>query len=168
LLFLFAGIAAGRGVQTGAPPPAERRSGAGRIAAGVALCLALLVTLLMFAAATLEQWGTTYGETWAYRDALRLEPWRLSAAEALAKRLAFDGGNGNTAAAEEARGLIAGAVADHPWDANVRLFAGEDETVLGNGVAAEGFYEAHLARFPGDVAVLIPRVNAPPGLTTSI
>jgi hypothetical protein len=168
LLFLFAGIAVGRSAQTGTPPPAERRSGAGRIAAGVALGLALLVTLLMLAAATLEQWGTTYGETWAYRDALRLEPWRLSATEALAKRLAFDGGNGNTAAADEATGLIANAVADHPWDANVRLFAGEDETVLADGAAAGSFYRAHLARFPGDVAILIPRVNAPPGLTTSI
>jgi hypothetical protein len=168
LLFLFAGMAVGRSERTGVLPPVERRSGAGRIVAGVAIGLALLVTLLMLAAATLEQWGTTYGETWAYRDALRLEPWRLSASEALAKRLAFDGHNGNAAAADEARSIIAGAVADHPWDANLRLSAGEDETVLGDGVAAERWYRAHLARFPGDVAVVIQRANAPPGLTTSI
>jgi len=167
-LFLFAGIAVGRSEPTGVAPPAERRSGAGRITAGVALGIALLVTLLMLAAATLERWGTAYGEPWAYRDALRLEPWRLSASETLAKQLAFDGLNGNGAAADEARAIITSAVADHPWDPNVRLFAGEDETVLGNGAAAERWYRAHLARFPGDVAIVIQRVNAPPGLSTSI
>ena len=169
LLFLFAGIAAGRGTQqVDLPPPAERRSGAGRIAAGVAFGLAVVVTLVMLAAATLERWGTAYGETWAYRDALRLEPWRLSASEALAKRLAFDGRNGNAAAADEARTIITSAVADHPWEANVRLFAGEDETVLGDAAAAQHWYRAHLARFPGDVAIVIQRVNAPAGLSTSI
>jgi len=55
-------------------PLLGERLGAMHVAA-----IALLVTLLMLAAATLERWGTAYGEPWAYRDALRLEPWRLSA-----------------------------------------------------------------------------------------
>jgi hypothetical protein len=168
LLFLFAGIAVGRSPLPGGEPPAERRSGAGRILAGVGLGVALLVTFLMLAAAILEQWGTTYGETWAYRDALRLEPWRVSASEALAKRLAFNGRAGDAAAAAEASATIASAVADHPWDTDVRLSAGEDETLLRNDAAAERWYAAHLARFPGDVAIVIHRANAPPGLTTSI
>lgn len=118
--------------------------------AAALLVLATAVTLQMLAAATLERWGRTYGETWALEGALRVQPWRLSSAERLAVSWALDGRAGDEAAAARARDLIAQAVDDHPWDTDVRLVAADVETLLRDEAAARGWVDAHLDRFPGD------------------
>ncbi len=102
LLFFMLGAAGG-------PPrdvvPAGAPARVARVGAGLVLAAALAVSLLMLAGATLERWGRAYGEEWAYRAALRVQPWRVSATERLALRLAVDGRGGDAAAAAEARDL---------------------------------------------------------------
>ncbi|HEY7344541.1 MAG TPA: hypothetical protein VH620_03195, partial [Gaiella sp.] len=156
LLFLFAGAATGP-----ATGPAVERAGdeetarpAGRgLSIGVAgvLAIALVVAIQMQTAASFERWGRVYGEAWALRTALRVQPWRLSSAERLALNLALDGRAGDEDAAAEARRVIAEAVDEHPWDPDVRLWAADVETLLRDDAAAEAWVEEHLERFPGDV-----------------
>ena len=52
-----------------------------RLGVGIVLCLSLVVSLTMIAGATFERWGREYGEEWAYRAALRVQPWRLTSTE---------------------------------------------------------------------------------------
>jgi O-antigen ligase len=148
LLFLLAGTAGGGGlVRTGAAGGRRRRP---RPSTGALLGVALAVSLVHLAASALEHWGDAYSEPWAYRAALRLEPWRITAAEDLAIRLAIDGRSGDEDAADEARRVIADAVSDHPWDPDVRIRAVDVELLLRDVDAARAWLEEHLARFPAD------------------
>jgi O-antigen ligase len=149
LLFFFTAIA-GPISDDGA---GDERHGATRgvpLVAAALLVVATAVTVQMLAAATLERWGRTYGETWALEGALRIQPWRLSSTERLAVSLALDGRAGDEAAAARARDLIAEAVVDHPWDPDVRLVAADVATLLRDEAVARGWVDAHLHRFPGD------------------
>jgi hypothetical protein len=159
LLFFFLGMAgtpvadmASRSTRMGTRPLKVRRSG--RVLVGITLAVALVVSLLMITAATLERWGKTYGEEWAYRAALRVQPWRVSATADLATLLALDGRGGNAAAASEARDLMTHAVDDHPWDVNLRPRAADVDTLLRDPAGSSGWIREQLARFPGDAAGL--------------
>ena len=168
LLFFFAAIAGPVGDTVD-----ERGRGtrAVPLLATILLVVSTAVTVQMLAAATLERWGRIYGEAWALEGALRIQPWRLSSAERLAVSWALDGRAGDDAAAGRARDLIAGAVADHPWDTDVRLVAADVETLLRDPAAAREWIEAHIDRFPGDaqgvtgaeVGAALPTQNASPG-----
>ena len=163
LLFLFAGVAAAppstilsnieAGIPSGDWP--SRRSRILSLAVALALSIAAIVSVQMLVAASLERWGRVYGETWALESALRIQPWRLSASEVLALSWALDGRAGDEAAGERARGLIAEAVRDHPWDSQVRLRAADIETLLRDEAAARAWIEQHLERFPGDSRGLV-------------
>ncbi len=150
LLFLFLAIAGpvSGDVLAARWPPVGRRIG--RVAVALALGVSLVVSVQMLAAASLERWGRVYGEAWALQAALRVQPWRLTSTERLALIWALDGRAGDEAAGERARDLMADAVAEHPWDADVRPWAADVETLLGNEAAARALIEEHLERFPGD------------------
>ena len=153
LLFLLAGIA-------GSSLEGRDRAAAGggirrpRRTTGTLLAVALAVSLVLFTASALEHWGDTYGEPWAYRAALKIEPWRLSAAEDLAIRLATDGRAGDEDASAEARSVIGDAVADHPWDPDVRTRAADVELLLKDPEAARQWIQRQIDRFPADIAAL--------------
>jgi hypothetical protein len=154
LLFLFAGIAAGPATRpTRTADPRRARA----VGAGV-LGLAFLVSCSMFVAAGSERLGIDQGEPWAYRAALDLAPWRVSAAEGLAIRLAVDGRSGDPSisvpAAGEARAVIAKAVADHPWDPGVRPKAIDVEVLLNDLPAAERWAVLQVERFAADAYLL--------------
>ena len=162
LLFFFVGMA-GAPVQPApgpVPEPAHhtaRTGGLPRVAhavAGLTLAAALVVSLVMLAGATFEQWGQEYGEAWAYRAALRVEPWRVSATEQLAVLLAVDGRRGDASAAAEARTLIGDAVNAHPWDVHLRPRAADIDTLLGDPAGSRDWIRQQLERFPGDRASL--------------
>ncbi|HYG72536.1 MAG TPA: tetratricopeptide repeat protein, partial [Actinomycetota bacterium] len=76
---------------------------------------------------------------------------------ALALDLALDARGGDAAAAEQARALIADAVADHPDNPGIRVLAADVEILLGDEDAARAWIDRHLERFPGDT------VRIPPG-----
>jgi hypothetical protein len=135
-----------------------------RALTGALLGVACVAAIGMFVASALEQYGRSYGDPSAYRTALRIQPWRVSAQELLAVRLAVDGRSGDRAAADEARRTIAKAVQDHPWDPDVRLFAADVETLLQNPDGAAAWLAAHLRRFPGDVAPVELRRGSATGL----
>ena len=122
---------------------------ASRAVAGLTVAAALVVSLLMLAGATLERWGQDYGEDWAYRAALRVEPWRVSATEQLAALLAVDGRSGDAGAGAEARSLMADAVHAHPWDVNLRPRAADVDTLLGDPAGSRDWIRQQLERFPG-------------------
>ncbi|MEP7060449.1 MAG: O-antigen ligase family protein [Actinomycetota bacterium] len=149
LLFLFAGIATGPGREAARP---IRR--AWRWAAGGVMVVGIAVSGLMLTASTLQRWGDDQGEAWAYRTALDLAPWRVSAAEALALRLVSDSHSADPSVAEpaaaEARSVIDDAVAGHPWDPNVRLTAIQVQVFLREYPAALDWAEQQAARFPSE------------------
>lgn len=154
MLFLFAGMSAGPARTEGAAAP-ERPDRAHRWIAwgvGAVLALATIVSIQMLTAASLERWGRVYGETWALEAALRVQPWRLSAAERLALIWALDGRAGDAAAGDRAREEIGRAVREHPWDGDVRFWAADVETLLFDEVAARAWVDEHLERFPGDTS----------------
>ena len=94
LLFLFAAMAAGLGARE--PASGMQRTPRGvRLGVGIVLGLSLVVSLTMIAGATFERWGREYGEEWAYRAALRVQPWRLTSTEQLALQLAAEGRAGD-------------------------------------------------------------------------
>lgn len=154
LLFLFAGTASPGPVRAGEPAVDLSRGTERWLTIGVAavLALALVVSSLMLAAATMERWGRVYGEPWALEAALRIQPTRLSSAERLALRWAIDGRAGDEVAAGKARDVIGEAVLEHPWDVDVRLWAADIETLLRDEAAAQGWVDEHLERFPSDAA----------------
>jgi hypothetical protein len=149
-LFWFLAIAgpvSGDVLGAGWSSPARK---AGRASMAAALVVATIVSVQMLTAATLERWGRTYGEAWALEDALRVQPWRTSAAQRLALHLALDGRAGDEAAGERGREVIGEAVHDHPWDVDVRLWAADVETLLRDDEAAAAWVAEHLERFPAD------------------
>ena len=152
LLFLFTGVAAGNDD----PAPARATPVRGPLAWGVAAALALatIVSVQMLSAASLERWGRTYGEPWALETALTIQPWRVSTAERLALRWALDGRAGDPSAARRARDVIERAVGRHPWDADVRFWAADVETLLRDDVAARAWVAEQLRRFPGDAVTV--------------
>ena len=156
LLFLFAGMAGGPGERS-PDVDGDRAAWVPRsVSWGVALSLILatVVSLQMQAAASFERWGRTYGEPWALERALAIQPWRVSAAQRLALRRALDGRAGSASDAEAARDLIAAAVRRHPWDADVRFWAADVETLLRDETASRAWIEQQLRRFPGDAATV--------------
>jgi O-antigen ligase len=167
LLFLSVGAAAGTApaVETQERSAIARLARFGSIATGLALAIALLASIQIVVASGFEQQGTVYSDEWAYRIALDIQPWRLSAIEGLARLKAQDPGH---AAAQEATSMMADAVGDNPWDTSVRLFAAQVQTLLGDHGAAESYLADQLRRFPGDVAQVINRRDHPPGLSTSL
>jgi O-antigen ligase len=153
LLFLFAAMAAGARVHD--PALARKRTPRGvRLGVGLMLGLALVVSLTMIAGATLERWGRQYGEEWAFRAALRVQPWRLSSTEQLALQLALDGRAGDEEAGAEAKRIIAAGVHRFPWDVNVRLWAADVDTLLSDPDGADAWREQQVERFPADRIVV--------------
>jgi hypothetical protein len=156
LLFLILGICAARGVRRGesasstpwrSRDPARRLSPA-RWATAAVIAGAFGVSVLVLASSTLEQWGRSYDEVWAYRSALRLQPWRVTAAEGLAVHLALDGRSGDPAARAEAETLVADTVARHPWEPTVRLTAHDVAVLLDRPSEARAWRAQQLALFP--------------------
>jgi hypothetical protein len=151
LLFLFAGVAAGSDERAADEAPVR-----GPVAWGVTavLVVATVVSVQMLASATFERWGRVYGEVWALDRSLAIQPWRLSAAERLAIRLAIDGRAGDAAAGARAREVISAAVDRHPWDGDVRFVAADVETLLRDEEAALAWIAEQLERFPGDASTV--------------
>lgn len=151
LLFLFAGMAAGRRGSTAEP---ARTPTPVRIGVGILLATGLAVSTLMLAGASLERWGRVYGEQWALRAAERIQPWRVSTIERLALNLALDGRAGDEAAGLEAQAMIADTVQRFPWDVDVRLWAADVDLLLNDREAAQAWLDEQIARFPADAALL--------------
>jgi hypothetical protein len=128
------------------------------------LALALVGSLSMMAGAALDHWGRTYGEAWAYRAALRVQPWRLTATERLAELLAIQARSGDPQAGEQARARISDAVAARPWDPDVRFFAFAVDRLLGDEAGASAWSQGQARRFPGD-----PKdFRTAPGVTSAV
>ncbi len=166
LLFLFAGIAAGppRAAWEQTPWPSRVRGPLAALAP-VVLAAAVAVAALQFVGSGLQQHGRDEADLDAFRLALRIQPWRLSAQELLALQLALDGRSGNEAAASEARTLVTDAVAARPWDADVRYFGADVDTLLERNADATAFLRDQLDRFPNDTAFVADHRNAPPPAT---
>ena len=148
LLFLFAAMAAGLRARE---PAADERTPRGvRLAVGIVLSLSLVVSLTMIAGATFERWGRHYGEEWAYRAALRVQPWRLTSTEQLALQLAAQGRAGDEQAGAEAKRIIAEGVERFPWDVNVRVWAADVDTLLNDPAGSRAWRRQHVERFPAD------------------
>ncbi len=154
LLFFMLGAAAGP-ARVAATSPAWGR--VARLAGTAILAAGLVVSLVMATAATFEEWGIRYGEEWAYRTATRVQPWRITSTERLAVLLAVDARSGNVAAGAQARAMIDAAVAAHPWDPDVRVWASYVETLLRNDPGAQRWIAQQIARFPADRAGVTKR-----------
>jgi O-antigen ligase len=148
LTFLFAGAACAPATTRSGEATAGARLARATVAGGLALALALSV--LAIGAATFERWGRIYGEQWALRRALTLQPWRTVSRQHLALQLALDGRAGDEAAGEEAISQIADAVRRAPWDVNVRLWAADVHTLLRDPGGAEAWVAEQIERFPVD------------------
>ena len=160
LLFLFAAMAAG--LRAREPASRDERTPRGvRLGVGIVLSLSLVVSLTMIAGATFERWGREYGEEWAYRAALRVQPWRLTSTEQLALQLAAQGRTGDQEAGAEAKRIIAEGVERFPWDVNVRLWAADVDTLLNDPAGSRAWRRQHVERFPADETVLTD--DAPDG-----
>jgi O-antigen ligase len=161
-LFLFLGLCV---------MPRARESGMSRnravrgasIACVGLLSAGLVLSTVAFAASTLEQWGRGYGELWADRASHAAAPWRVTAAENLAIRLAVEGRSGDAAAGREAALLADGTVAEHPWDPTVRLVAADVYRLLGQKEAADRRAADQFVKFPADADTVDARQVTPPG-----
>ena len=159
LLFLLAGLA-------GRSPPADdvlgdienpsirrRPRALARVArVGFAALLAgfLSLSLVCLAASALERHGRTYASESSLRAALKIAPARVSAAEALALHLAFDGRGGDVRAFREAVALAERTVQMHPWNPGVRFAAADVHLMLRDPATAAVWIARQRARFPGD------------------
>jgi hypothetical protein len=151
MLFLLAGAVARRPADASGGARASRVRVGSRVVVGVALGALVAVAGLSLPSSILERWGRTHaGSRWALEGARLLAPWRLTTVEALALDLALDARSGDAAAADEARALIADAVADHPDNPGIRVLAADVEVLLGDEDAARAWIDRHLERFPGD------------------
>lgn len=168
LFFLLAGVAC-----CSSRPQTERaRSGlrfrplsgkAIRAGGGILLAGALMLTLGLFSAAILEQYGRTYASEWALRNSLRIAPGRVSGAQALALHLAVDGRTGDDRAAREAVALAARTVRLHPWHPGVRLIAADVHLVLRDDLTAAVWIQEQQRLFPADPIRADPTDPANPG-----
>jgi hypothetical protein len=114
------------------------------------LSAGLVLSTVAFAASTLEQWGRGYGEVWADRDSHAVAPWRVTAGENLAIRLAVEGRSGDASARREALALSENLVTAHPWDPTVRLSASDVARLLQRPGEADVWEAAQLRVFPSD------------------
>ena len=174
LLFLFAGIAAR------APSGAKSTNGPDDRAAWIvsgrrrltawALVGALLVggfglAAVRTAAGLFEGHGRYYGDRSSLVTALRLEPQRVGAAEALAShdavrwRGAFDDPALQAELAASARKYARRAVREHPWDGSARLLAANVEFIMDDPVRADAWFKEQLDRFPIDTLALQGRAQ---------
>jgi hypothetical protein len=172
LLFLLAGLASSSPpddraeMATDIPQDANGARALGlvvRTGLGVALAGALFLAVAVLGASVLEQYGQNYNSEWSLRTSLRLTPGRVTAAEALALRLALDGRAGNEAAAREAAELAEHTVLIHPWNPGVRLMAADVHILLNDPRTASVWIERHLARFPKDSIPRSPGLPRPSG-----
>ena len=58
--------------------------------------------------------------------------------------------------------MIASAVAARPWDTDVRHFAADINTLVGQDAEATRYLTDQLDRFPNDVVFVADHRNAPP------
>ncbi len=158
MLFLFAGLACRAPPDLDAAPGARvPTDGRGRmatrltrIALGLLVAAALSLSMASLASSALEGYGKKYAEEWALRASTRIAPWRISAAEALALHLAFDGRYGDVQAAEEAVALATETVRRHPWNPGVRLAAADVYLLLRDHQTADMWIMRQRAVFPAD------------------
>jgi hypothetical protein len=148
-LFLLLGLCVMPSAQAKEAPRRSAVRGASIACVGI-LSAGLVLSTVAFAASTLEHWGRGYGELWADRASHAVAPWRVTAGENLAIRLAVDGRSGNVSAGREALALSEGLVAAHPWDPTVRLTASDVARLLQRPGEADAWAAAQLRRFPSD------------------
>jgi hypothetical protein len=148
VLFLLLGLCVmpGRGPQR----PRTRTVGAVSIACVSLLSAGLMLSGVAFAGSTFEQWGRRYGELWADRASHAMAPWRVTAAEDLAIRLAVEGRSGDASAGGEALSISRGLVAAHPWDPTVRVSASNVARLLQRPREADAWAAAQFRQFPSD------------------
>ncbi len=180
LLFLFAGIAA-RAPIRGAPlegvSEGERLdgrrvwavSGRKRLTAwsmvGVLLAGGFVLATLRTAAGLFEGHGNYYGDRDSLVTALRLEPQRIYAAEALARhdavrwRELFDSPEQQAKVQASAREYARRAVRQHPRDPSVRLVAADIELIMDDPARADAWFKEQLDRFPIDTLALQGRAQ---------
>lgn len=182
LLFLFAGIAArapARTEVTDVPDevpenvpgnvPVWHVSGRRRLAAwglvGVLLTCGFILTALRTASGLFDGHGGYYGDRGSLVTALRLEPRRLLAREALAYndavqwRGSFDDPGRQAELAASARKYARQAVRQHPWDGGVRLAAADIEFIMEDPARADAWFKEQLDRFPIDTLALQGRAQ---------
>lgn len=146
LMLLAGGLAVGR------PPPGPGIAIRGWVP--VLLAVALVLSTLRFGASSLERYGRTYASPSSLRASLVLQPFRLTAIDALAKHRALDARASHAGAGAEARGLAEEGVARHGWHPAVRLIAADVEMLLEDRSAARVWLNEHLDRFPNDPLAL--------------
>jgi hypothetical protein len=148
-LFLLLGLCVMPRPRTREAPGGSGVRGASIACVGL-LSAGLVLSTVAFAASTLEQWGRGYGEVWADRDSHAVAPWRVTAGENLAIRLAVEGRSGDASARREALALSENLVTAHPWDPTVRLSASDVARLLQRPGEADVWEAAQLRVFPSD------------------
>jgi hypothetical protein len=148
-LFLLLGLCVMPRARTRETPRRSAVRGASIACVGL-LSAGLVLSTVAFAASTLEQWGRGYGEVWADRDSHAVAPWRVTAGENLAIRLAVEGRSGDASARREALALSENLVTAHPWDPTVRLSASDVARLLQRPGEADVWEAAQLRVFPSD------------------
>lgn len=174
LMFLFAGIAARaptRAESADGPGdmPAWSVSGRRRLTAwslvGVLLTCGFVLAAFRTAAGLFEGHGRYYGDRSSLVTAMKLEPRRAGAAEALANhdavrwRASFDDPAMQAELAASARKYALQAVRQHPWDGSVRLLAANIEFIMDDPARADAWFKEQLDRFPLDTLSLQGRAQ---------
>jgi hypothetical protein len=118
------------------------------------LSVTTVATAVVLASATLERWGSKYGEQWALESSLDLQPWRRSAAMELGLQRSLDARGNKEGALQAMRSLVSRTVADHPWDPDIRLWAAQMEHLARHDDLAVAWVEEQVAWFPADIHTL--------------
>lgn len=178
LLFLLVGIAAraapGDGPVEDGPGERSRTSAPGtrsRASVGLVAIVALALTASTFLAGRrtlaglFEGHGRYYDSGASIRTALRIEPNRLLATEALGYhyavrwRSAFQEPELQARLGARTRALGRELVAEHGWDPGVRLVAANYELIMDNPAGADRWFKEQLDRFPVDTLALQGRAQ---------
>lgn len=152
LFFLLLGVAAG-----GRPGRDRRIPRAAWLGGAAVLVLCLVAATMRFTGSTFEWYAWRFESQPAARLALRVEPWRISAADWLASRRALDSLGDSPGAAEEAAALSDRIVRDHPWLTGARIASASADMIAGRLEHAGRLLDEHLARFPNDPRGLVLR-----------